>query len=105
MPAAPPLPGRPSDDRIRGAWLVRAIGCVLGKPVENPQTVASWMGRHLLTFGKYRKLSEITAKIDAVTKDDIISLAERIAAGNLTVAALGDVSGVLPYETLQGKLA
>ena len=28
------MPGRPSDDRVRGAWLGRAIGCVLGKPVE-----------------------------------------------------------------------
>jgi ADP-ribosylglycohydrolase len=32
--AVPPLPGHPSDDRVRGAWLGRAIGCVLGKPVE-----------------------------------------------------------------------
>lgn len=34
VPAVPPLPGRTSNDRLRGAWLGRAIGCVLGKPVE-----------------------------------------------------------------------
>jgi ADP-ribosylglycohydrolase len=34
VPAVPTLPGRPSEDRVRGAWLGRAIGCVLGKPVE-----------------------------------------------------------------------
>ena len=27
-------PGRPSHDRTHGAWLGRAAGCVLGKPVE-----------------------------------------------------------------------
>jgi len=31
-----PVPSREPDlDRIRGAWLGRAAGCVLGKPVEN----------------------------------------------------------------------
>jgi ADP-ribosylglycohydrolase len=34
--ASDPVPGRdPHRDRIRGAWLGRAVGCVLGKPVEN----------------------------------------------------------------------
>jgi ADP-ribosylglycohydrolase len=35
---ADPAPGRPAvdvADRVRGAWLGRAVGCVLGKPVEN----------------------------------------------------------------------
>jgi ADP-ribosylglycohydrolase len=36
LAAASPAPGREPDlDRIRGAWLGRAAGCVLGKPVEN----------------------------------------------------------------------
>jgi ADP-ribosylglycohydrolase len=30
-----PSAGAPDLDRIRGAWLGRAVGCVLGKPVEN----------------------------------------------------------------------
>ncbi len=34
VPDVPPMPGRVSEDRVRGAWLGRAIGCVLGKPVE-----------------------------------------------------------------------
>lgn len=34
VPDVARLPGGPSDDRVRGAWLGRAVGCVLGKPVE-----------------------------------------------------------------------
>jgi ADP-ribosylglycohydrolase len=35
-PATWPLPGGPVDaDRMHGAWLGRAVGCLLGKPVEN----------------------------------------------------------------------
>ena len=34
VPELPRLPATVSFDRVRGAWLGRAIGCVLGKPVE-----------------------------------------------------------------------
>jgi ADP-ribosylglycohydrolase len=33
--ADPAAAGEPDRDRIAGAWLGRAVGCVLGKPVEN----------------------------------------------------------------------
>ena len=72
---------------------------------EGPQTVAGWMGRHLLLLGEYRQVKDIAARVDAVTKEDLAKLGAKIAGGKLTVAALGDISGVLPYETLQEKLA
>ena len=36
LPPAPdlPRPGRADADRVRGAWYGRAVGCLLGKPVE-----------------------------------------------------------------------
>lgn len=72
---------------------------------ENPQTVATWIGRHLLMFGQYRHAADITARIDAVTKDDVLRLARQMARGKLTVAALGDVSGLMPYEELQKRVS
>lgn len=71
---------------------------------ENPQGVATWIGRHLLTFGEYRQARDIIARIDAIHKDDITRLAEKTAEQALTVAALGDASGVLPYEKLAERL-
>ncbi len=72
---------------------------------ENPQSVAGWMGRHLLLFGEYRQAADIARRVDAITKNDVLQLAENIAGGKLTVAALGDVSGVQNYDSLQKKLA
>lgn len=71
---------------------------------ENPQTVAGWIGRHLMMFGEYRTAKDISARIDAVTKKDIQKLGEKISKGKLTVTALGDVSHILPYDTLATRL-
>ncbi len=72
---------------------------------ENPQTIATWIGRHLLLFGEYRQASGIIEKINAVNKEQLLRLAKQIASGKPTISALGDVSRVLPYEKLSGKLS
>lgn len=72
---------------------------------ENPQTVSTWIGRHILMFGEYREAATIIKKIDTVTKEQLLKLAGQIAGGKPTIAALGDVSGVLPYEELCRKLS
>ncbi|MDX1974116.1 MAG: pitrilysin family protein [Rickettsiales bacterium] len=72
---------------------------------ENPQTIASWIGRHLIRYGEYRDVHNIAERIDAVTMDHIKHLGKQILEGTLTIAALGPVSGVLPYETLAKKLS
>ena len=71
---------------------------------ENPQTITTWIGRHILLFGEYRQANSIIEKINAVSKEQLLKLAGQIASGKLTISALGDVSGVLPYEELSGKL-
>lgn len=71
---------------------------------EAPQTVASRMGRHLLVFNEYRQVSDTTARIDAITREDIARLAQDITKGTLTIAALGDIAGIAPYEPLTAQL-
>ncbi len=56
---------------------------------EGSQTVAGWIGRHLLTYGEYRQIPQIFARIDEVSKDDIRAVAELVASGKSTLAVLG----------------
>jgi predicted Zn-dependent peptidase len=72
---------------------------------ENPQSVATWIGRHLLMYKEYRNAKEISARIDTITCDDVLKLSQKIASGKLTVAALGEIDGVRPYGELQKKLS
>lgn len=72
---------------------------------ESPQTIATWIGRHLLAFGEYRNAQNLIARIDAVTVADIARLGRQLTQGALTVAALGKDKGVLPYENLSERLA
>ncbi len=71
---------------------------------ESPQTVAGWIGRHLMMYKEYRDAKTIAARIDAVEKKDILRLGKEIADGKLTLAALGDVSKVEAYDTLAARL-
>ncbi|MDX2074641.1 MAG: pitrilysin family protein [Alphaproteobacteria bacterium] len=58
---------------------------------ESSQTVAGWMGRHLLMYGEYKQLPAIFEKIDAVTKEDVQALATVIGSGAPTFAMLGEL--------------
>jgi predicted Zn-dependent peptidase len=72
---------------------------------ENPQSVSSWIGRHLLMFGEYRNAATITERMNAVSREDIARLGANIAAGTPTIAALGDTQHMKDYDALRGKLA
>jgi predicted Zn-dependent peptidase len=58
---------------------------------EGSQTVAGWIGRHLLIYGEYKQIAQIFARIDAVSKDDIRAMAALIAGGAPTLALLGQL--------------
>ncbi len=92
-----------SDEEIQRAKNQHRAELLMAR--EAPQTVATWIGRHLLMFDEYRQASDITTRIDAITKADLIRLSKSIASGKLTIAALGDVSKLMPYDELQAKLA
>ena len=72
---------------------------------ESPQAVAGWIGRHLLAYGQYIPASVLTARIEAVTLDDIRRVAQTVLSGHPTIAALGDVKGVPDYGKIQERLS
>lgn len=73
---------------------------------ENPATVAGWIGRHLLLYGRYIELPELLARVDAVNREQLQSLGEKLAASGeqLTVTALGPVKTLPEYEKIASRL-
>lgn len=71
---------------------------------ENPQSVAGWIGRHLSMYKEYRDAKNIAARIDAVEKKDLLRLGAQIAGGKLTLAGLGNVAHIQPYDKLAARL-
>ena len=92
-PVLEPTPAREPDlDRIRGAWLGRAAGCVLGKPVENipregiraiAQGTGNWPVRGWFTaegldpavterypWNKASRPTSLAENIDGIPEDD-----------------------------------
>jgi len=71
---------------------------------ESPGTVAGWMGKHLLMFGRYRELPEIVQRIDAISRADISRIAAHTLSGAPTCAALGPVKKLPAYEKVMARL-
>src|SRR5262249_4628871 len=72
---------------------------------ESSASIAEWIGRHLLTYGRYRPASEIVPMIDAITPVDIARIADKLTQSAPTLAALGPQKGLPDYEKVQERLA
>ncbi|XP_026405529.1 mitochondrial-processing peptidase subunit alpha-like isoform X2 [Papaver somniferum] len=68
------------------------------------RTVASEdIGRQILTYGERKPVEDFLKAIDAVTLDDIASIAQRIISSPLTMAAHGQVSKLESYDTIAAR--
>jgi predicted Zn-dependent peptidase len=74
---------------------------------ESSSAIAEWIGRHILTFGRYRPAAEIVKLVDAVTEYDIVRIGKTIAknSSTLTLATLGPQKGLPDFKALQRQLA
>ncbi len=95
-------------DSISDAELQRAKNQMKAELImsrENPQNIASWIGRHLLNYGEYRQMPRLRERIDAVTTKDISRFASTLLSNPPTLTALGDISAVADYSALKQRLA
>ena len=76
----------------------------VGQSLESPMHRADRFSRYLLRTGKVWSLEETLAKIDAVTTDDVATLAHDLLAGPVAVSTLGPVEGP-SLDTIQAILA
>ncbi|MCB9978828.1 MAG: insulinase family protein [Rhodospirillales bacterium] len=78
-------------------------GLLMGR--ESMLGRADQQARHLLTFGAKIEIPEILEKIDSVTRENVIAMAQRIFSGTPTLAALGPLAHLEEYSGLTGRLA
>lgn len=92
----------PADELQRARTQMRA-GILMS--LESTGARMEALGSHLLIYGRPIPVEEMVRKIEAVTAEDVARVARRIFAGRPTVAAMGPLSGLEPYERLVERLA
>lgn len=92
-----------SDDELLRAKNQLKAGTVMTR--ENCGSIAEWIARHLHVYGEYRKVDMLVAEIEAVSKADMVRMAElALSTATPTVAALGPI-GSVNNAALTQKLA
>lgn len=72
--------------------------------LESSSARCERLGRQMLIFGRPIPVEEMIAKIDAISGADVTRVARRIFAGSRpTVAALGPIDKVEPYDRIAGR--
>jgi predicted Zn-dependent peptidase len=73
---------------------------------ESSASIAEWIGKHLLSFGRYKPASEIAASVDAVSAQDIARVSAALAKSpSPTLAALGPQKGLPEYDKVRELFA
>jgi len=69
---------------------------------ESSSSIAEWIGRHILFYGRYKPAAEITALIDKINKDDIMRACNALLQhDNITVTTLGPQNKLPDYDTIR----
>ncbi len=71
---------------------------------ESSSARAEQMAQQIMTYGRPLEVAEVLARIDAVQVDDVVRLARRIAAGRPTVASIGPIGRIEPFERIVERL-
>lgn len=73
---------------------------------ENVSSVAEWLGRHMLCYGEFRGLDDLSERYHNVTTADIKRAMNRmLEAGPVSLAALGPHKELTSYDTIAGQFA
>ena len=72
--------------------------------LESSSSRCEQLARQMMVFGRPMPTQEIVANIEAVDADAILHTARRIFDSSLTVTALGPVSKLESFESIQKRL-
>lgn len=71
---------------------------------ESMMTRADQNAKHLIFHNRVLNTDDLRGRIDAISADEISTLARRIFVTHPTLAALGPIGQLVDYDTLRGKL-
>ena len=92
-----------ADEVERGKAQMRA-GILMGQ--ESVSGMTESMARQLALFGEVRSVEEVTAKLNALSQDDVIRIIERLTTdANPSLSLIGPSDDVMSNDDLRGHLA
>ncbi len=93
----------PQASEVRRAKAQMRAGLLMSLESTNARMDA--LGANLLIFGRDITPEEVSAKVEAVTAEDIARVATRILSGRPTLAALGPLAKLDPLADIAAKIA
>lgn len=72
--------------------------------LESSMSRCEHLGQQVLVYGRPVPATEVVARIDAVTRDDVARAALKLRASPLTLAALGPLDGLESFDRVKARL-
>ena len=90
-------------EEVRRARAQLKAGILMAR--EGPSARCEQLAQQLLVYGRPLPMEEIIARVDAVGVEQVAAVARRLRAGPLTIAALGPVDRIEPYDAIAARLS
>ena len=90
-------------EEVRRARAQLKAGILMAR--EGPSARCEQLAQQLLVYGRPLPMEEIIARVDAVDVEQVAAAARRLRAGPLTLAALGPIDQVEPYDAIAARLS
>ncbi len=90
-------------EEVRRARAQLKAGILMAR--EGPSARCEQLAQQLLVYGRPLPMDEIIARVDAVDVEQVAAVARRLRTGPLTLAALGPIDQVEPYDAIAARLS
>jgi predicted Zn-dependent peptidase len=90
-------------EEVRRARAQLKAGILMAR--EGPSARCEQLAQQLLVYGRPLPMEEIIARVDAVDVQQVAAVARRLRAGPLTLAALGPIDRIEPYDKIAARLS
>lgn len=96
------LPADLNEEEVQRARSQLKASVLMGR--ESSLTRCEQLAQHLLVYGRPLSSQELIERIEAVDREALERVIERLRRGSPTLAAVGPIGGVVPYDELCARL-